>query len=140
MSLKCWDLPQVGQRLVDEPGGLATPGLVHNNNVSRAITLSIFKCHITPLYKQLGFLKMKDIYQLEISKLMHKFHNSVLPQSYNSFFQKMSESHTHFTRSAARQTYFIPRVGSSLGKRNLAYQGAVAWSSTVVLNRGAAAP
>ena len=28
-----------------------------------------------------------------------------------------------------KQNYFVPRVGSSLGKRNLTYQGAVAWSS-----------
>jgi len=60
---------------------------------------------------------------------MYKFHNNTLPQSYNSFFQKITETHCHFTRSAASQTYFVPRVGSSLRKRNLAYQGAVVWSS-----------
>jgi len=61
---------------------------------------------------------------------MHKFHNNTLPQSYNSFFQKITETHPHFTRPAASPNCFIPRLGSSLGKRNLAYQGAVAWSST----------
>ena len=30
---------------------------------------------------------------------------------------------------AAKQNYFVLRVGSSLGKRNLTYQQAVAWSS-----------
>ena len=28
MTLRCWNLPYVGQILVDEPGGLAAPGLV----------------------------------------------------------------------------------------------------------------
>jgi len=100
-----------------------------HNNVLRALIFTNFKCLITPLYKQLGFLKIKDIYQLELSKLMYKFHNNTLPQSYNSFFQKITETHCHFTRSVANQNYFVPRVGSSLGKRNLTYQGAVAWSS-----------
>jgi len=72
---------------------------------------------------------MKDIYQLELFKVMCKFHNNTLPQSCNSFFQKITETHCHVTRSAAYQNYFVPRVGSSLGKRNLTYQGAVAWSS-----------
>jgi len=60
---------------------------------------------------------------------MYKFHNNTLPQSYNSFSQKITETHCHFTRSAANQYYFVPRVESSLGKRNLTYQGAVAWTS-----------
>jgi len=47
---------------------------------------------------------------------MHKFHNNTLPQSYCSFFQKIAETHCHVTRSAAKQNYFVPRVGSSLGK------------------------
>jgi len=99
-----------------------------HNNVLRALTFSNFKCHITPLYKQLFFL-IKDIYQLELSKLMYKIHNNTLPQSYHSFFQNNTGTHCHFTRSAANQNYFVPSVGSSLGKRNLTYQGAVAWSS-----------
>jgi len=60
---------------------------------------------------------------------MYKFHHDTLPQSYNSFFQKITEIHRHFTTSAVNQNYFVPRVGSSLGKRNLTYQGAVAWTS-----------
>ena len=28
MTLRCWNLPQVGQLLVDEPGGLVVAGLV----------------------------------------------------------------------------------------------------------------
>jgi len=60
---------------------------------------------------------------------MRKFHNNTLLQSYNSFFQKVTETHSHFTRSATSQNYFIPRGGSSLDERNMQYQGAVAWSS-----------
>jgi len=62
-----------------------------HKNVLRALTFRNFKCHITSLYKQLGFFKIKDIYQLELSKLMYKFHNNTLPQSYNSFFQKLQK-------------------------------------------------
>jgi len=44
------------------------------------------------LHNQLGFLKVKDIDHLELSKLMHKFHNNTLPQSYNSLFKKFRNS------------------------------------------------
>jgi len=43
------------------------------------------------------------MYQLELSKLMYNFHKNTLPQSYNSFIQKITETHYHFTRSAANQ-------------------------------------
>jgi len=32
---------------------------------------------------------------------MHKFYNNIIPQSYNSFFQKNTATHSHVTRSAA---------------------------------------
>ena len=60
---------------------------------------------------------------------MYKFHNNTLTQSYNSFFKKITQSQFHFTTSAANQNYFVPRVCSSIRKRNLTYQGAVTWSS-----------
>jgi len=51
---------------------------------------------------------------------MHKFHhNNKLPQSHDRFFQKITATHSHFTRSTASKNYFTPRVGSSLGKINL---------------------
>jgi len=73
---------------------------------------------------------MKKMCLLELSKLIHKFHNHTLPQSYNSFFQRITETHSHFTGSSASQNHFISRVGCFwLKKSSITYQGAVAWSS-----------
>jgi len=60
---------------------------------------------------------------------MQNSRNNTLPQSYNRFFEKIIETYSHFTRSAANQNYFIARVVSSLVKRNSAYQRAVACGS-----------
>jgi len=49
---------------------------------------------------------MKDIYQLEQSKLMHKFRVNTLSQSCDSFLQKITETHSHFTTSSGRQNNF----------------------------------
>jgi len=72
---------------------------------------------------------MKDIYQLERSKLYINFITIYYHNHTTAFFQKITETHCHFTRSAANQNYFVPRVCSSLGKRNVTYQVVVTWSS-----------
>jgi len=79
-----------------------------HNKVLCALKFSNFKCRTPALYKQLSFLKIKDIYHLVLSKLKHKFHNNTLPQSCNSFFQKITETHSHFIRSAGKSKLLYP--------------------------------
>ena len=42
------------------------------NNVVRTITKNKKFSHVTCLYKKLYFLKLKDVYKLELAKFMHK--------------------------------------------------------------------
>jgi len=53
--------------------GTASDSVLHplnimHNKVLRALTFSHYRCKITPLYKQLGLKKIKDLHQLELSK------------------------------------------------------------------------
>jgi len=57
------------------------------------MTFNKYRCHITPLYKNLKILKLNDIYQFELAKFMHKFHYGKLPEIYNEFFQEAFSAH-----------------------------------------------
>jgi len=37
--------------------------------------------------------KLKDIYELEIAKFMHSFHNNLLPEKFENYFQTASNRH-----------------------------------------------
>ena len=43
MTLRCWDFPKVGQLLVDQPGGLAIPGIF----LLMDMLLSMFCCFVS---------------------------------------------------------------------------------------------
>ena len=48
---------------------------VKQNDIIRIITnKSRFKTKLIPLYDQLNLLQIKNIYKLEVSIFMHKFH------------------------------------------------------------------
>ena len=43
------------------------------------MTFRNYDAQVCPIYKRLNFLKAQDIYKLELAKLMHKFHDGLLP-------------------------------------------------------------
>ena len=90
---------------------------VAHNNILRTITYNSYRFHITPVYKSLNILKVHHIYKLELTKLMHKFHQEMLPTSFEDFFQKTAEVHCHNTRYATNQNYFIQQVSTNAGKK-----------------------
>ena len=49
------------------------------NNIERTITKNKKFSHVTFLYKKLNFLKLKDVYKLELTKFMHKLFHNKLP-------------------------------------------------------------
>ena len=68
-----------------------------------------------------------NIYKVELAKLMHKFHDGLLPSIYTGLFQRSSDLHNYKTRYASNQNYFIPNVHSNIGKKLISYKGAVIW-------------
>jgi len=74
-------------------------------------------------------LKIPDIYQLELGKLMHSFHNGMLPPTYNRLFIPLNEIHSYSTRGASQGKYFWPVTKNKLGKRSLQCSGPKMWST-----------
>ena len=69
--------------------------------------------------KKLHFLKLHDVYKLELAQFMHKFFKNKLPNSCNYDFSTIERTHDYETRRPSRSNYFLPRVSESTGKRRL---------------------
>ena len=103
--------------------GSATKTSLHrlntiHNKIIKTISWSSYRCHVTPLYSQLNSLKLEDIHQLEIAKLMHNFHSSRMPNTFDRLFTAVNSVHTHETKSSTSVQYFWPPVCSQYEKRS----------------------
>ena len=81
----------------------------------------------SPLFSQLGLLKLKEVYILQIGKLMYNQmkRNNLSYSTITSLFT----AHTHNTRSARNLNCFVPSVYTNLGKTSFNYQGPKIWNS-----------
>ena len=50
-----------------------------------------YRAHTEPLFKQLQFLEVKDIFDIQCMKFWHKFVNNKLPNHSSNLFRYMHE-------------------------------------------------
>ena len=82
---------------------------------------------MTSLYKTLNFLKLDDIFLLELAKFMYQLHHKKLKTALNDCFVDISKIHSHNTRTKDSLVYFKPRVQTSAGKKSLTYREIELW-------------
>ena len=73
--------------------------------------------------KKLDFLKLHDVYKLELAKFMHKLFKNKLPNSCNYDFSTIERIHDYETRRPSRSNYFLPRVSESTGQKKVEVRG-----------------
>ena len=93
------------------------------NKIVRAITYSSRYCPVTFLYETLNFLKLYDIYKLELAKFMYQLHRKKFKTALKDCFVDITEIHSHNTRTKHDLLYFKPRVQTSISKKSLTYRG-----------------
>ena len=93
------------------------------NQILRVITFSSIRTPVTSLYKNLNFLKLDDIYKLELAKFMHKVYNKTLPKAFKSNLTKLASTHEHNTRQSTKSGYFRARVNKSIALQLLSFRG-----------------
>ena len=103
----------------------------------RIITYSNKRTRATPLFSRLQILKLHDIFQLELAKLMHKVHNKALnicSASTNNYAIgyniTVDNIHSHNTRKKhqKKKNYFITRVSSKQAQKCLQCNGPKIWN------------
>ena len=59
---------------------------------------------------------------------MFKFHNNLLPSYFDTFFTPVESIHSYNTKSAANQSYSLPRERTDYGTFNVRFQGPKVWN------------
>ena len=78
--------------------------------------------------KKLDFLKLQDVYKLELAQFMHKLFNNKLPNSCNYDFSTIERIHDYETRRPSRYYYFLPRVSESTRQKKVEFRGVKLWN------------
>ena len=97
------------------------------NNIVLTIANSSKYCPVASLYKTLNFLKLDDIYVLELAKFMYQLHHKKFKTALNDCFVDIRKIHSHNTRTKDNSVYFKPRVQTSAGKKSLTCRGIELW-------------
>ena len=79
----------------------------------------------TPLFKELGFLKLEDIYKFQIGKMMHKINNLTVGDTNLTMIKNI---HNYNTRQAKSNNYFIKPVSTKIGSRSFSFKGPELWN------------
>lgn len=104
-------------------------GILQNKAV-RIVAGGNWSDHVTPFYKKLNILKIKDLYNYEIAKFMHKYHNKSLPGTFATYLKKCNNVYSRTTRNAVNHDcYFVPRYNTSKLQRCIKYTGVKIWNS-----------
>ena len=79
--------------------------------------------------KKLDFLKLHDVYKLELAKFVHKLFKKKLPTNLCNYdFSTIERIHDYETRRPSRSNYFLPRVSESTGQKKVEFRGVKLWN------------
>ena len=76
----------------------------------RIFNFAKFDAHTAPLFSKFKLLKLQDIITLYTACFMHNFHNSKIPNAFNSFFTSVRQRYNYNTRLASKSTFVLPKV------------------------------
>jgi hypothetical protein len=105
------------------------PLIILQKKVVHIITFSKFDAHSSSLFKQLKIIKLTDLVNLHVVLFMYKYHNNLLPPTFNNFFTPVCNVHSQNSRLASKLTYILPKARTNFGIFNIRYQGAKIWNS-----------
>ena len=95
--------------------------------VIRIISKSTFDSNSDPIFKELELLKLNDVRQLELGKLMFSFSRSLLPSKFNNYFSLNKQVHSYVIRYA--NDFHLPFCRTTLRKFSVSFQGPTFYSS-----------
>lgn len=109
-------------------GGVAPTNLkklaVLQKRAVRIITGSHWQTSSSPLFKNLGLLKLNEIYKLQLAKIMYRINNDTWLGNYNML--KIDQIHSYSTRAATSSNYYIGSAKTT-SRNSLVYVGSKIW-------------
>ena len=106
------------------------------NNALRLITFSEFNAHVSPLYKSLKILKLKDQITLQNCLLVCDQLNKNTPSNFTDFFITTKDLYssvtTRVTRNSKKGKLYVPRVNSvRYGRRSIKHSCILSWNHII---------
>ena len=81
------------------------------------------------IYKSLNILQLKDIYNLELGKFMHKAYYRALPSCLNDMFTRIDTVHRYPTSSSRNRVFYQNRTLSASYQSFISTAGIKLWES-----------
>ena len=106
---------------------------VIHNNILRLMIFRNFpeglRISNDTMFKSLGLLQLKDIYELELAKFMHKAYYKALPHCLNNMFTRIETLHHYPTSSRRNRVYYRKITRSEKAKKWISSEGINLWES-----------
>ena len=99
------------------------------NKALRIISKTKIRGRITPQYYKYEILKLEDLYNFEIAKLMYQFTHSKLLLNFKHYVAYLSDVSSYSTRHSSSNDIFLPRFMSSKTQHSIKYIGAKIWNN-----------
>ena len=99
------------------------------NKALRIIFKTPLRDSITPLYRRSGILKLNDLFDFEVAKLMHQIIHKKSSNNFESHFTYSSNISAYSTRQKSANHLFLPRFHTSRTQRSIKYLGSKIWNS-----------
>ena len=77
--------------------------------------------------QNLNFLKLDDIYLLELAQFMYQLHHKKFKTGLNYCIVDITKIYSHKTRTIDNLEYFKSRIQTSAGKKSLTYREIELW-------------
>ena len=104
---------------------VVNPVRVLQNRIIRTMLFKPIDTRIKSLFHELQLLNVKDLFQYEISKHVHKSLSKSLPCTFHSQYIYRNTA----TRSSSRNELIINRTKKDIGKKSSTIIGATVWNS-----------
>jgi len=83
---------------------------------------------VTTIYKMQKIFQLKDIYNLEVSKFMHKYATSQLAATFNNYFKLITYGYPYNTRQIKIRQFALPKARANSGAKMIKYSAIEIWS------------
>ena len=100
------------------------------NNALRLISFAdSFYDHVSPIYKDLKLLKLRDLITLKNIIFIHEYFNDKLPNSFAGYFNLTKNMHPHNLRTANHGQIFMPTKDTvRYGRKSITIKSIQSWN------------
>ena len=91
--------------------------------VIRRVSRNSFDAHANPIFISLRILKFEDIIKLQTHKVMYRYKNGLLHNSFNDMFLLNCDVHVHSYNTRSKNSFRLPYWRTNVRKFSLRFQG-----------------